>query len=279
MIPASQRAKALQFRTMHTSGDLLVLPNAWDAGSARIFEQAGFHAIGTTSAGIAYALGYADGEQMRREMMLDAVRRITRAVAVPVTADCEAGYAVTREALAETVQAAIGAGAVGMNIEGSQPSDGQLIAVDRMVEKIQTIRRVAEAAGLALVINARTDVYLHAIGAPASRFDHAVSRANAYREAGADCLYVPGVTDAEIIGRLVHMINGPVNIMVNPGCPSTAELTRLGVARVSLGAGPMRATLSLVRRIATELAAHGTYSDFLESMLSRAECNRLFEKA
>lgn len=119
----------------------------------------------------------------------------------------------------------------------------------------------------------------HGIGAPASRFDHAVSRAHAYREAGADCLYVPGVTDAETIGRLVHAIHGPVNIMVNPGCPSTAELARLGVARVSLGAGPMRATLGLVRRIATELAEHGTYSGFLESMLSRAECNRLFEQA
>lgn len=279
MIPASQRAKALQFRDMHTSGDLLVLPNAWDGGSARIFEQAGFDAIRTTSAGIAYALGYADGEQMRREMMLDAVRRITRAVAVPVTADCEAGYAVTMEALAETVQAAINVGAVGMNIEDSQPNDGQLIAVDRMVEKIQTIRRVAASAGLALVINARTDVYLHAIGAPASRFDHAVSRANAYCEAGADCLYVPGVTDAETIGRLVQAIHSPVNIMVHPGCPSTAELARLGVARVSLGAGPMRATLSLLRRIAMELAEHGTYSGFLESMLSRAECNCLFDKA
>jgi 2-methylisocitrate lyase-like PEP mutase family enzyme len=184
MISASQRAKALQCRDMHTSRDLLVRPNAWDAGSARIFEQAGFRAIGTTSAGIAYALGYADGERMHREVMLEAVRRITRVVAVLVPADCEAGYADTMEELAETVQAAIDAGAVGINLEDSQPRDGQLIAVDRMVEKIHTIRRVAEAAGLALLINARTDVYVHAIGAPASRFEHAVSRVNALSRGG-----------------------------------------------------------------------------------------------
>lgn len=276
MITEAQRAKAAQFRDMHTSGRLLVLPNAWDGGSARIFEQAGFKAIATTSAGIAFSLGYPDGERISREEMINAVHRITRMVSVPVTADLEAGYGTTMETLAETVRAAIDAGAVGMNIEDSRPTDGQLVDIDFMIEKIHTIRRVAELERLAFVINARTDVYLHRIGEPGTRFAHAVRRANAYREAGADCLFVPGVTDAEIIGRLVSEIKGPVNILANPKCPSTAELQRLGVARVSMGGGPMRSTLTLLKRIATELAEQGTYGGFTENTLPHAEFNRLF---
>ena len=278
MVTETQRAKATQFRSMHTSGRLLVLPNAWDPGSARIFEMAGFRAIGTTSAGIAFSLGQPDGERVGRDEMIESVRRIVRAVTVPVTADLEAGYGMTMEAVAETARAAIAAGAVGMNVEDSRPEDGQLVDMALMIEKIHTIRRVAESEALAFVINARTDVYLHRIGEPAGRFDHAVHRANAYREAGADCLFVPGVTDGETIGRLVRAIHGPVNILANPGCPPTAELERLGVARVSMGGGPMRATLTALRRVATELAEQGTYTGFIENTLSHAELNRLFAR-
>jgi 2-methylisocitrate lyase-like PEP mutase family enzyme len=278
MVTETHRAKAVQFRNMHTSGRILVLPNAWDAGSSRIFEHAGFKAIGTTSAGVAFSLGYPDGERISREEMIESVRRIARAVSVPVTADLEAGYATTMEALAETVREAIQGGAVGMNVEDSRPIDGQLVDVEVMVEKIHTIRRVAESEQLAFVINARTDVYLHRIGEPANRFDHTAHRANAYRDASADCLFVPGVTEAETIGRLVRAVKGPVNILAIPGCPPTAELQRLGVARVSVGGGPARATLSLLRRIATELAEQGTYSSFIENTLPHAEFNRLFGK-
>ncbi len=278
MIPERQRAKAIQFRNMHTSGQILVLPNAWDAGSARIFELAGFRAIGTTSAGIAFSLAYPDGERVSREEMIDSVRHIARAVAVPITADLEAGYGPTMDALAETVRAAIDAGAVGMNVEDSSPADGQLVDIPVMIDKIRTIRRVADAEGLGFLINARTDVYLHRIGEPAGRFDHAVRRANAYRDAGADCLFVPGATDAETIGRLVRAISGPVNILAGPGCPPVAELQRLGVARVSMGGGPMRATLTILRRIATQLAEQGTYTGFTENTISHAELNRLFAR-
>ncbi len=269
-----QRARAARFRDLHTSGSLLVLPNAWDGGSARVFELAGFQALGTTSAGIALSLGYPDGERMSRDEMMQALRRITRMVAIPVTADLEAGYGD----LADTVRAAIDTGVVGMNIEDSSPIDDQLVEVSVMVEKIKTIRDVAESERLSFVINARTDVYLNSIGEPATRFDHAVRRANAYRDAGADCLFVPRVTDRETIGRLVRAIRGPVNILAGPGCPPTGELQRLGVARVSIGSGPMRATLSLTRRIAKELAEQGTYSGFTEHTSPLAEFNRLFER-
>jgi 2-methylisocitrate lyase-like PEP mutase family enzyme len=277
MVTENQRAKAQRFLELHTGGRLLVLPNAWDAGSARIFEQAGFHALGTTSAGVALSLGYPDGERVSRADMLEVVRRIASAVAIPVTADLEAGYGPTVNDAVETAKGAIAAGAVGMNFEDST-SDDRLVDVAVNVERIRAVKKVAEAEGIAFVLNARTDVFLLQIGEPAGRFDETVRRANAYREAGADCLFVPGVTDAETIGRLVRAIKGPMNVLAGRGTPPTGELERLGVARVSIGGGPMRAALTLTLRIAQELAERGTYTSFTENALPLRDFNRLFER-
>lgn len=273
----TQRAKAKRFLDLHTAGRLLVLPNAWDAGSARIFEQAGFQALGTTSAGIALSLGYPDGERVSRAEMLEAVRRIVTAVEIPVTADLEAGYGPTVNDAVETARAAIASGAVGMNFEDSTPDD-RLVEVAPQVERIRAIKNVAEDHGIAFVLNARTDVFLLKIGDPAGRFDEAVRRANAYREAGADCLFVPGLADGETIGRLVRAIRGPLNVLAVRGTPPTAELERLGVARVSVGGGPMRAALTLTLRIARELAEQGTYSGFTENALPLRDFNRMFDR-
>ena len=277
MVTENQRAKAQRFLELHTGGRLLVLPNAWDAGSARIFEQAGFHALGTTSAGVALSLGYPDGERVSRADMLEVVRRIASAVAIPVTADLEAGYGPTVNDAVETAKGAIAAGAVGMNFEDST-SDDRLVDVAVNVERIRAVKKVAEAEGIAFVLNARTDVFLLQIGEPAGRFDETVRRANAYRAAGADCLFVPGVTDAETIGRLVRAIKGPMNVLAGRGTPPTGELERLGVARVSIGGGPMRAALTLTLRIAQELAERGTYTSFTEDALPLRDFNRLFER-
>ncbi|MEK6667022.1 MAG: isocitrate lyase/phosphoenolpyruvate mutase family protein [candidate division NC10 bacterium] len=277
MVTENQRAKAQRFLELHTGGRLLVLPNAWDAGSARIFEQAGFHALGTTSAGVALSLGYPDGERVSRAEMLEAVRRIASAVAIPVTADLEAGYGPTVNDAVETAKGAIAAGAVGMNFEDST-SDDRLVDVAVNVERIRAVKKVAEAEGIAFVLNARTDVFLLQIGGSAGRFDETVRRANAYRAAGADCLFVPGVTDAETIGRLVRAIKGPMNVLAGRGTPPTGELERLGVARVSIGGGPMRAALTLTLRIAQELAERGTYTSFTENALPLRDFNRLFER-
>lgn len=277
MVTENQRAKARRFLELHTGGRLLVLPNAWDAGSARIFEQAGFHALGTTSAGVALSLGYPDGERVSRADMLEVVRRIASAVAIPVTADLEAGYGPTVNDAVETAKGAIAAGAVGMNFEDST-SDDRLVDVAVNVERIRAVKKVAEAEGIAFVLNARTDVFLLQIGEPAGRFDETVRRANAYRAAGADCLFVPGVTDAETIGRLVRAIKGPMNVLAGRGTPPTGELERLGVARVSIGGGPMRAALTLTLRIAQELAERGTYTSFTENALPLRDFNRLFER-
>ncbi|MBI3031463.1 MAG: isocitrate lyase/phosphoenolpyruvate mutase family protein [Candidatus Rokubacteria bacterium] len=274
----AQRAKAKRFLELHTSGRLLLLPNAWDAGSARIFEHAGFQALGTTSAGVALSLGYPDGERVSRAEMLEAVRSIASAVAIPVTADLEAGYGPAVSHAVETARGAMATGAVGMNFEDSTSED-RLVDVAAQVERIRAIKREADAQGIAFVLNARTDVFLLGVGEPAGRFDEAVRRANAYRQAGADCLFVPGVSDAETIGRLVRALAGPLNVLAVPGTPPVAELERLGVARVSVGSGPMRATLALTQRIAQELRERGTYTGFTENTPPLRHFNRLFERS
>ncbi|MCU1274355.1 MAG: phosphonomutase -like protein [Bryobacterales bacterium] len=269
-------ARAIRFRELHQGPGILVLPNAWDAASARIFETAGFQAIGTTSAGVSFALGFPDGNRASRAPVLGAVKRIASAVSAPVTADMVSGYGESMDEVVETAKVVVAAGAVGMNIEDAS-GDGALFDRALQVEKIQAIRRACDSAGTALVINARTDVYLGQIGEPESRFQHAVERANAYRKAGADCLFVPGVRDAETIRRLTHAIDGPVNILAVAGAPPVAVLESLGVRRVSVGSGPMRATLALTARIALELIAQGTYGSFADA-IPYPEANRLFEE-
>jgi 2-methylisocitrate lyase-like PEP mutase family enzyme len=185
------------------------------------------------------------------------------------------GYGESIDEVVETAKAVVAAGAVGMNIEDS--SGGALFDRELQAEKIQAIRRACDSAGNALVINARTDVYLRQIGEPEGWFKHAVERANAYRKAGADCLFVPGVRDAETIRRLTNAIDGPVNILAVPGMPPVAVLKSLGVRRVSVGSGPMRATLALIARIARELIAQGTYASFADA-IPGAEANRLFQE-
>jgi 2-methylisocitrate lyase-like PEP mutase family enzyme len=264
--------KAARFREMHYGPRILVLPNAWDAGSARVFEEAGCKALGTTSAGVAASMGLPDGERVERDEMLAAVRRITQAVSIPVTADLESGYGDSAEAVELSARGAILAGAVGLNLEDAR--GGALLDIELSVARVRAARRVADELGVPLVINGRTDVYLLAVGPPESRFDEAVRRANAYRDAGADCLFVPGALDAETIGRLVSAIHGPLNVLALKGVPGGAELERLGVARVSTGSGPMRATLSLTRRIAEDLQ-RGEFGAFTDGIITHAEVNRL----
>ena len=252
----TQAAKAEQFRKLHHGPKLLLLPNAWDVASARILEEAGHAAIATTSAGIAYSLGYADGQNISRDEMLSTVRRIARAVRVPVTADLEAGYGTTPKAMTETVTAAIEAGAIGMNLEDLSGNDKQpLVDLPLQIEKIQAIRETAAALGVPFVLNARTDIYLAAIGPEATRFDRTVERLRAYRKAGADCVFAPGLTDLDTIAKLVKAVDAPLNILTVAAGPPIAELERAGVARVSTGSGIMRAAMGLTQRIAKEMIA------------------------
>ena len=263
--------KAAQLRALHHGPSILVLPNAWDAASARVIEDAGFPAIATTSAGVAFSLGYPDGQRVSRAEMLGAIRRIASAVRVPVTADIEAGYGETPEAVAETIRGVVEAGAVGVNLEDSWECDRGPVLADLALQQ-ERIRAARDAASIPLVINARTDVFLRRLGDEAE----AVRRLNAYLKAGADCAFPILVREPAVIARLVGAIAGPVNILAGPGAPSIPELHRLGVARVSFGSALMRAALGLTRRIANELKSSGTYGSFPEDAIPSPEANRLF---
>lgn len=274
----SQSDRAAYFRQLHGNRPL-VLPNAWDAASARVIEQAGALAIATTSAGVSWSHGRGDGQKLKREEMIQAIRHIVETVAVPVTADIEGGYGSgSPRDVADTVQALIAIGAAGINLEDSPGSDGEiLLAPEAHAERIRAVREAARAAGGDLVINARTDVYLFHVGAPETRFDSAVQRANLYRAAGADCLFVPGVIDAETIARLARAIDGPLNVMAMPGAPNVSRLGELGVARVSVGPVIALAALAATQRAARELLEQGTYGK-PEDLLPFGEVNSLFTR-
>jgi 2-methylisocitrate lyase-like PEP mutase family enzyme len=275
----AQALKAEQLRKLHRGPRMLVLPNAWDVISARIVEELGFPAIATTSAGIAASLGYPDGQKISREEMLGVVARIAKAVHVPVTADVEAGYGVTIDDMTQTVKAVVAAGAVGINLEDVTASDeDSQVDLALQVEKIRAIRRATESLGVPLVLNARTDTYLLPIGPVETRFDRTVERLRAYREAGADCLFAPGLKDPDTIAKLVRAVSGPLNILLMPGMPTLRELENMGVARASAGSGVMRATLGLTRRIAKEMLEAGTYASMLEGTVPFAEVNELLAR-
>jgi 2-methylisocitrate lyase-like PEP mutase family enzyme len=267
---------AKQFRQLHTQRPL-ILPNAWDAASGRVIEAAGAPAIATTSAGVSWSLGRPDGQSLERREMLQVIRRIVETVSVPVNADIESAYGEgSLDDVAETVSELIAIGVAGINLEDTPGRNGQvLLTAEEQAERIGIARKAAKAAGGDLVINARTDVYLFQVGAPETRFDAVTQRAKAYLEAGADCVFVPGVIDAETIGRLVNAIDGPLNIMAMPGAPTTAQLGKLGVARVSVGPGVAQVALAAAQRAAKELLEEGTYRA-LESGLPFAELNAMF---
>jgi 2-methylisocitrate lyase-like PEP mutase family enzyme len=225
METVQQARKAEQLRKLHQGPRILILPNAWDVISARIVEDVGFPAIATTSAGVAAVLGYPDGQRVPRGEMLEFVARIARAVSVPVTADMEAGYGTSPEDMAEMARAVVDAGAVGLNLEDVTGDDqSSHVEIGLQTEKIAALREASATAGVPLVINARTDVYLMPIGPEQTRFERTVERLRAYRKAGADCVFSPGIRDGETIGKLVRAVDAPLNILLQPGGPSVAEL-------------------------------------------------------
>src|SRR3954452_6016866 len=216
-------------RALHRTPPMLVLPNAWDAASARLVEADAFPAMATRSAGVAAALGYPDGGVVPANEMIEAIARIARSVKVPVTADVEHAYATTPDAGADVVLRVIAAGAVGINLEDGMPGATDLEPLALQVDKIKAIIKAATKAGVRIVINARTDGFLRGFGSPQARRGIATERGRAFLDAGADCVFIPGVYDAPTIGALVKGIGGPINILATEGVPSIPELEKLGV--------------------------------------------------
>jgi 2-methylisocitrate lyase-like PEP mutase family enzyme len=264
MVNDRQRAKAETFRALHHEG-IFVLPNAWDAGSAAMIAAAGAQAIATTSAGVSWSLGKSDGEHLSRAEMIDVIARIAATVDLPVSGDIEGGYGSGPEAVAATVRAVIGAGAVGINLEDSRSSDGTLHDASAQAARIRAGRTAAEADLPGLVINARTDVFLFGIGEPGGRLDDVLARAAAYADAGADSLFVPGLLDLDTLSELTSKACLPVNVMVGPGAPDVNALRSAGVRRVSLGQAISQAAYSLARRAAVEALTAGTCNSLAET--------------
>jgi 2-methylisocitrate lyase-like PEP mutase family enzyme len=241
-------------RALHVPGDPLVLPNVWDAASAHVVEEAGFLAVATGSAAVAAALGYADGEATPVGEMFDAVARVARVVGVPVTADVERGYGLPP---AELVERLATAGAVGCNIEDSEPRTGTLVDAERQADFLAEVRATAVAGGHDLVINARVDTYAHGTGTATERLAESLRRARRYLAAGADCVYPILVTDVDAMRALVTGIAGPVNLLCRPGSPSVVEYAAMGAARVSFGPGLHHVVQSHLARLAATIAAGG----------------------
>ncbi len=276
MSEQSLESKAEQFHRLHTAPEILILPNAWDVASALILAESGFPAIASTSAGVAFSRGFPDGERISREEMIAEAGKMAARLDIPVTGDLEGGYGIGPEEVAETVRQAVDAGLVGCNIEdGTKVGDTPLFDFALSVERIQAGREAADSAGIEFVINARTDGFLR-MGRGSATLDDAIERANAYYKAGARCLFVPGVSDGQTIGRLVRDVAGPVNILAGPKTPPTPELQALGVARVSVGGGIARAAYTTTRRAAEELRTSGGFG-FTQDTYSNAELNTLLD--
>ena len=275
----TQIDRARAFRDMHDRSTVLLLPNAWDAASARLFAQRGFSAIATTSGGLAWSLGYADGEQAPLDEVLAAIARIIRVVELPLTVDIETGYGDTPAAVAATVQAVIAAGAVGINIEDGLPGHGPLRAIDAASARVRAAREAADTSGVPIVINARVDHWMQPGNTdPAVRFADAVDRAKAYLAAGADCIYPIGLSDPVALASLVQAIGAPVNVAAGAGMPDLAELARLGVARVSTATRFATLALGAVDHALREMLESGRF-DSLSADFTYADAQRLFESA
>lgn len=272
----SQVEKAEEFRSLHQAKHILVLPNAWDVPSARVFEDAGFPAIATSSAALSVSLGYPDGEKIGKDELFTVVRKIAGILTIPLSADVESGFGASIEQLSDTIRRVIESGAVGVNIEDISDFEKKaLVPIEKQVQRLKAARRTSDSLGIPLVINARTDAYRFAAGDEKSKLEETIRREKAYEAAGADCLYPMGLTDKETIATFVKAVNKPVNIMARKGAPTISELEKIGVHRLSLGPGPMYASIGLLRRIAQELKQNGTYDSLLTGAITFDELNAL----
>jgi len=265
---------AEMLRALHEKGNPVVLPNAWDAGSARLFESRGARAIATTSGGVVWSLGYGDGEQLPLEEVLANIRRIMRVIKLPLTVDFETGYGRDADAVEQSVRAAIQAGAVGVNIEDAQPGHGPLRSLDEAAQRIAAARRAGEKTGVPVVINARIDAWMGHDGNSEEPLDEALERARRYVESGADCLYPIALTDTKTLTAFIQALDAPVNVLAGPQTGTVADLARLGVARITVGTRLAVLALENVDRAVRDMLNAGRF-DGLDSSFSYSDAQKL----
>ncbi|MFK3971938.1 isocitrate lyase/phosphoenolpyruvate mutase family protein [Pseudomonas sp. NPDC087358] len=263
-------ASAKTLRDLHHQPTVLRLPNAWDAGSARLFESLGATAIATTSAGVAWSQGYADGRVFPVEVAVSVAASIARLIKVPLSVDIENGYSDDPKTVAENVKRVLEVGAVGINLEDG-PDAPQLLA-----RKIEAIRNMASSSGLDVFINARTDVYLASLVAEDLRVEETLTRGRLYQQAGADGLFVAALVDVEQIKTIVQAIDLPINLLARPGLPVAAELARLGVRRLSAGSSVAQTLWGHAEQLARGFLEEGRSEPVTQSQLTYPQIQALF---
>lgn len=267
-----QIERAERLYRLHQGPGVLILPNVWDPLGARLLQSLDFPAVATSSAAVAYSLGYRDGQRIGLEAMCEMVGRIADSVVLPVTADIEAGYAEGAEDVARNVRQVLRAGAVGINLEDGMGEGKPLFPLARQCDRIRAVRAMSRSEGIPLFINARTDLFLDRDAiAPETRLEETIARARAYRDAGADCVFPILLSDAPSLARLHAAVGGPLNVLATAEAPPVPELEAIGVRRLSLGSGFLRAALTTMKRVALALRDHGTYESFTRDVLTGSE--------
>jgi 2-methylisocitrate lyase-like PEP mutase family enzyme len=276
MDTATQLSRAERFRALHESPKVLILPNVWDPLGARLLEGLGCPALATASWAISYAHGVEDGENLSFPVMLEVIRGITEAARVPVSADVESGYARTSDELARNIALLLEVGVVGINLEDTDHETGTLYPVSTQQERIRTVRRVAKEKGIPLFLNARIDVFVKGrYGPGADKLAETAARAEAYLEAGADGIYPILLSDLDSLRDLASRTKVPVNVYATASAPSVAELEAAGIARLSLGPGLFKATLTRMKEVVEGLMRDGSYAPFSHGILANEEITRL----
>lgn len=276
MITEKQKEQARIFSAMHRTNTMFVLPNAWDVGSAYIFEKQGFGAVATSSAGIAYALGYPDGEDISFADLLYVVKNIAGRVEIPLSVDFERGYSENVQEVKANAKQLLLAGAVGVNIEDGL-SDGTLSHLAEQLEKIKALAELRQELDIEFVINARTCAYWLNVASDEEKLKIACERGNEFAKAGADCVFVPGAIDPITVAKLVDNIKAPLNIILNNVFNDFAELEKLGVRRLSLGSGPVRYIYNQAIALADNLQ-QGNIAELLNNGFTYAKANEYFKK-
>lgn len=259
------------FHALHAGPDILILANAYDAGSARLIETLGAKAIATTSAGVAWTHGYADGHDIPVDVLVNTVREIARAVSLPISTDLEGGYSDDPAQAGEAAARVIDAGAVGINIEDGRD------APELLARKIEAVRTAAERTGVKLFINARTDVYLKNLAQGEAALTETVRRGKLYREAGADGFFVPWAMEPKVLSTVVAEVGLPLNAITRKGLPKPAELKVFGVRRLSAGTGISRAAFEATRAAAAQFLADGDSDALVAKGGAPSDLNALFK--
>lgn len=280
----TQKEKAELFLKLHHDKEILVIVNSWDPGSSRLIEASGFKAVGTTSMGISASLGYPDCEQISFSEMLQAIKNIADKITLPLTVDIEGGFGNNTMDIVTNIRKVIETGVVGINLEDSVKLSPDLLDPSEFSDRIAAVRELSGSLGIHLVINARTDSFLTSSGPANKRLDESIKRGNIYKDAGADCIFVPNITDVNSISTLVREIDAPVNILANPSNgtalpPGLKELEEIGVARLSVGSSLMKSTLALIKRVADEIITAGSYNYLLKALTPIEETVRAYKMA